>query len=682
MSPTNNKDISEKLIERALIPIVLIVISVTIPAWLGLQLASLIYHQSILSLGPTPVLLAHLADPSYVISRPERELTPPYYLIWICQGVLYSLGAFGGYKWGWPSLKGKLSMKGNSQLSYSYVAKVNSQLGCNIVKNTPPGVILGDAQFCTYDKSIFVTGLPGSGKSAWIVRNILHAPGPTMVTSTKRELFGLTAGYLYLSGRPVYVFDCGGTIPNLGNFALRWSPLYGCEDVAYARKMAGRFAYGAGFSGSTTNGDFWTGKTTNVLQWLFVASAIGGHYLSDVLAWLADTQEMERQIALLRKAGFAQGAKELANTFTPSSLAAGPSSSIVAGVEAALAGFASRALIDACSPSRLEAFSVEDWIARRGVIYLIGTIEDQKSVAGVIAAFIEDTLERARQIAQPVRPPIRLILDEAPNIARLRTLPEIVTTGRGDGIGADIIGQDLHKFQEGYGPSAAASLRLSCAGEIAFGGSRDGQHLRELSGLTGEVSLAATSISVAPGARTKTTSERIEQKLKPEDLRRLRANHALLVYANEPHRVVHLAPYWQVRSDYEAVVLSRLWCEKQFFALSGFTPPKKMIEKAAKQLSQLEANRPGVDTPINNTPPPANKTTRPVESPSPAQQAPTVVESAQDNAVRTLATRCDISMGKAQEIIENERRKRAAIARKNQGQFNFQEIIENERQEV
>jgi hypothetical protein len=500
--------------------------------------------------------------------------------------IFYCGLALGIYK-----LRSKIGSIANIGVSGPLSAKTakayNTQLGASFAKNDVPGVILGTDKYGPYDKSLFVIGLPGSGKTSWTVRNILHLPGPAIVTSTKRELFALTAGSLVKKGRPVWVFDCANQIPSLGALRLRWSPLQGCEDPQVARKVAGRFAYAAGFTGASTNADFWTTQTTNCLQWLFVAASLAAENLASVLEWISDFDELQRAAALLRQHGYSQGSKFLLDTFSRESLSSGPSSSIVSGVNAALAGFASASLVEACSPAQDDPqFSVDTWLSQKGVVYLIGTVEDQKSVAGVIAAFIEDTLERARSVSTPIRPPVRLVLDEAPNIAVLRTLPEIITTGRGDGIAADIIGQDLHKFEESYGRSQARTIRLSCAGELVFGGSRDVDHLRELSQLTGEQTSQSRSVSVGGSQKTTTTAERIEARLKMEDIRLLKPNHALLLYANLTHSIVHLKPYWQVPGDYLEVAISRLWCEKRFFSISDFPLPKDLVTQAERELKK------------------------------------------------------------------------------------------------
>ena len=580
-----NESTEQYVLLKVILPLALIVYCLIIPLWVACQLVAFASYDRFVRLPLGVSFLTHMLDLGRYVATTQR-LHLAMAAVYGVAIVLYSTGGYSIIKWGWPRLRGAGD---KSVLSPNIVRAYNTQLGCSLEKTDPPGVILGPRTFGPYDKSLFVVGLPGSGKTSWTVRNIVHVPGPGIVTSTKRELFGLTAGWFIQQDRPVWVLDCGGAIANLGALALRWSPLAGCQDVAQARKVAGRFAFAAGFGGSTTNGDFWTTQTTNALQWMFVAAAATNKQLDTVLGWIADFGELQKAAATLRDLGHTQGAKFLTDTFSPQALSSGPGSSIMSGVTAALAGFASPALVQACSPSSDQSFSVAQWIQRRGIIYLIGTVEDQKSVAGVIAAFVEDTLEKARLLCTPQRPPIRLVLDEAPNIAVLRTLPEIVTTGRGEGIGADIIGQDLHKFEEAYGRSGARTLRLSCAGELVFGGSRDVDHLRELSALTGEETRQSKSVSVGANARTTTTAERVEARLKAEDIRLLKTNHALLVYGNEVHRVVHLKPYWEDSGDLAKVAQARLWCEGRYFAIDDWPLPSDVRDRAQVALESWEA---------------------------------------------------------------------------------------------
>jgi hypothetical protein len=72
---------------------------------------------------------------------------------------------------------------------------------------------------------------PRSGKSALLSHLVLAAPGPALSTSSKPDLFALTAGVRARRG-PVWVFNpqgIGGIPSN-----VRWSPLAGCHVPATA----------------------------------------------------------------------------------------------------------------------------------------------------------------------------------------------------------------------------------------------------------------------------------------------------------------------------------------------------------------------------------------------------------------------------------------------------------------
>jgi type IV secretory pathway TraG/TraD family ATPase VirD4 len=550
----------------------------------GAELAALVSGASFLHF--TPVLgfqaIAHHAN--------EHPLwhgkAPSGVLVIACDAVLLLAAAFlawFAYHHLWHHAKrlasGDFTPRATSRTNRKRDAE---SLGCDPAES--PGVLLGDEDYGRYDEPLFVLGQPGSGKTVWIVRNVLHTPGPSIVTSTKPELVFLTAGWHVEQGRPVWVWDLGGTLILDADLRLRWDPIASINSERDARVMGRRFAYASGLGGS--NDAHWVEAGTGVLEWLFWAAHLErqrSHVtMADVRRWALIAGQIEGPAGLLETAGFRAGAAELRRALGEEAAATGGgyTASISGTITTALAGFSEPALLDACSPASHESFDVRRFVEERGIIYVVGSPEAQRSAAGVVAAMIEDTLEKARALRLPQRPPLALWLDEAPNIARLPSLPEIVTTGRGEGILPVIIGQTLAKFAESFGREGADTIRQACPVELAYGGQKDIEYLRSLEAISGETTVDSWSESYGQdGAGSRTKSERVKARYSIEELRALPPHNAWLVDRHRALRPVKTTPWWAYK-DGERVARSVAWAEAHGFTRPSDIPSMGKYEKA------------------------------------------------------------------------------------------------------
>ncbi len=90
------------------------------------------------------------------------------------------------------------------------------------------------------EEHVLVMAPPRTGKTAFLADVILRYPGPVISTTTKADVFALTAAVRVATG-PVHVFNpqlIGGVA---STFA--WSPVEGCEDPATAIRRADAFAF-------------------------------------------------------------------------------------------------------------------------------------------------------------------------------------------------------------------------------------------------------------------------------------------------------------------------------------------------------------------------------------------------------------------------------------------------------
>ena len=148
---------------------------------------------------------------------------------------------------------------------------------------------------------------PRTFKTAFLADVILRYPGPVIATTTKADIYALTAAVRARRG-PVHVFNPQhiGGVPS----TFRWSPVDGCADPATAVRRADAFAFAVSQKG-VEDGTFWSAKASDYLRGYFCAAALAGYDMRAVAAWVsgADPHVPER---ILLAAGARQWALTLA----------------------------------------------------------------------------------------------------------------------------------------------------------------------------------------------------------------------------------------------------------------------------------------------------------------------------------------------------------------------------------
>ena len=152
-------------------------------------------------------------------------------------------------------------------------------------------------------------------------------------------------------------------------------------------------------------------------------------------------------------------------------------------------------------------------------------------------------VREAQNRAQAGRPcdPGLLLLDEAGNVAPLRDLPAVASTGRGQGIQVVSVWQDLAQLTDRYGRLASTVVN-NHRGKLALSGITDLGTLDYLSKLLGEQDVDRVSVTDQAGGGTSTSRSQQLERLAPADvLRQLPLGSGVLVYGSLPPARVRFA---------------------------------------------------------------------------------------------------------------------------------------------
>jgi type IV secretion system protein VirD4 len=392
--------------------------------------------------------------------------------------------------------------------------------------------------------SVLVLGPTQSGKTTGLaIPAILEWEGPVVATSVKDDLAASTTGWRSGLGR-TWVFDpTGGS--GLAPTST-WTPLAGCDTWSGAQRMASWLVEATPARSGLGDGAFWYSAAAKLLAPLLLAARRSGGTMSDVVRWtnLDDCGE---------PGGILDVADEVEAGLALAACAARDDrirSSVTTTLETVLAPFEDPVVASATATGDISA---DDLLAGSNTLYLCGPSHEQARVQGVFAALVSTVVaaavERAGRIGGPLDPPLLLVLDEAANIAPLRDLDVLASTGAGLGIQLVTVCQDLAQLSHRYGAERSRTIANNHRAKLMLSGVSDLTTLDLVSGLAGEAALREQSWStdLRDGRRTMTTTTAFRRLVAPDELRRIPPGDGVLVYGHLPVARLRLRPWFADR---------------------------------------------------------------------------------------------------------------------------------------
>ena len=400
-----------------------------------------------------------------------------------------------------------------------------------------------------YDRTTGVIGPQGSGKTLDVLAHAeLAAPGGLMQTSTKPDDVLLTVARRSLGDRPIAVCDPFGLVP--GQPPLVWDPLSGCVDSTVATKRAKAFAAGtvrgsAMASGNDAVARFYAAEAAKVLQGYFHAAALTGRTLDHVMEWVADPIGHETAEAVLSQHPHAEAhwAGLLRGSLRGSSDTV---ANTVATVQQAMGLFMHTDVVRRCVPTGGHpATDIADLIRHGGTIYLLGKDDPYTSVSPLLTAIADDVLDTAEWLAASspygrLAPPFVVALDELPSIAPIPTLPQRMADGRARGLSIIWAAQTWRQLVTCYGEDTARTITGITNVLVVLGGGKDVRFNHEMSELIGTTEVERRSYSQARGGWSSQTSYQDVPTLRPHEIGRIAARHAVVLAETAPALIARL----------------------------------------------------------------------------------------------------------------------------------------------
>jgi type IV secretion system protein VirD4 len=193
---------------------------------------------------------------------------------------------------------------------------------------------------------------------------------------------------------------------------------------------------------------------------------------------------------------------------------------------------------------------VAAFLAGDNTVYLYAPAHEQRRLRPLFETVTMQLVRAAQEKAARapdgmLDPRLLLALDEAGNVAALAELPELATTGRGQGIQLVSVWHDLAQLHHRYGDRAATVLNNHRA-KLFLSGLADLGALELGSKLVGEQAVQELHPASDSEGRYSVSQSTTWRPLLPvEELRRLKPGHGIVLYGHLRPTHVRLRPHFR-----------------------------------------------------------------------------------------------------------------------------------------
>jgi type IV secretion system protein VirD4 len=388
--------------------------------------------------------------------------------------------------------------------------------------------------------SVLCFGPPGSFKThGLVIPAALEWSGPLVATSIKPDLLRATLAHRASLGQ-VWVYDPLGLS---GVPTAQWTPLAYCQTYAKAKRIGRMLADAADVQGhKPDDANYWQLLGAKLLACVLYAAAGTERTMADVARWV-DVQDFDEVAQALAGLGDEQALDAWAACVSRPDNTRG---SVFGTAETLLDVFGDPAVAESAEGCDLDLDAL--LTAPNHTLYLYAPASEQERLRPLFELLVSVVIARAEELAaqQPdgmLNPRLFVCLDEAGNCAAIKKLPQLATTGRGQGIQLLTVWHDEAQLAYRYGRRAATVLNGHRA-KLILSGQADPASLELASKLVGDQAVTHVAETMGDGRHAQTESTSYRRLLPPEAVRQLKPRRALLVYGHLPPVRIRLRPWF------------------------------------------------------------------------------------------------------------------------------------------
>jgi type IV secretion system protein VirD4 len=388
--------------------------------------------------------------------------------------------------------------------------------------------------------SVLCFGPPGSYKThALVIPAILEWSGPLVATSIKPDVLRATLAYRASLGE-VWVYD---PLALSGVPGAQWTPLAYCGTYAKAKRLGRMLADAADVqSHKPDDANYWQLLGAKLLACVLYAAAGTGRTMADVARWV-DVQDFDEVAQALAGLGDVQALDAWAACISRPDNTRG---SVFGTAETLLDVFGDPTVAESADGCDLDVDAL--LTGANNTLYLYAPASEQERLRLLFELLVSVVISRAEELAakQPngmLSPRLFVCLDEAGNCAAIKKLPQLATTGRGQGIQLLTVWHDEAQLAYRYGRRAATVLNGHRA-KLFLSGQADPASLELASKLVGDQAVTQTSQTMGDGRHSETVSVGWRRLVPVEAVRQLKPKRAVLIYGHLPPVRIRLRPWF------------------------------------------------------------------------------------------------------------------------------------------
>lgn len=353
---------------------------------------------------------------------------------------------------------------------------------------------------------------------------LLEHEGPAIVTSTKRDVLEATRAHRARLGS-IWIFD------PFNKDRSTWTPLIGCDNWSFALRQA-QWLGDASSDGNNEIARFWRGEAAKLLAPLLHAAGLARLHMTDVLRWV-DTQNLTQASQYLLAARSHAAKDQLTGIEGLDDRNKGTTYMSASAVLAAYRYPEVRAASG-------DDITVEEFLTHPAhTLYVVAAERHQRLLAPLVVSLISSMVNGVAEAESNGwgGGRLRVLLDEAANVAPLSDLPRMLSQGAGHAIRFATIWQSIAQLEERHGVAAHTVLANSTA-KLLMGPVGDDRTRR----MAEQMLARGESPRSGPGIGSDNSAAMARS------LTLLRQGRAVAQISDRLPAVVDLEPYWHNRS--------------------------------------------------------------------------------------------------------------------------------------
>ncbi|MBX3196398.1 MAG: type IV secretory system conjugative DNA transfer family protein [Microbacteriaceae bacterium] len=414
-----------------------------------------------------------------------------------------------------------------------------------------PGIPLGRSipggrpLYALWEYVMIALAGPRVGKTtSLVIPAVLEAPGAVVTTSNKRDVVDATRDPRAAVGQ-VWIFDPQGIA--LEEPTWWWNPLSYVTDDVRAFRLAEHFASSARADGAVQDAYF-EPAGRDLLAGMLLAAALQERPITQVFEWLSEPTN-QAPVDVLRSHEY--------------DLIAADVEGVIMAPEKQRGGvYGTARQMAAC----LKIRAIARWVTPQGAtgdyrpqldphafvrstdtLYSLSK-EGQGSAGALVTALTAAVVEAAEEHAtrQPggrLQRPMLVVLDEAANVCRWSTLPDLYSHYGSRGIPIMSVFQSWAQGQVVFGREGMRKLWSASNVKLYLGGIAEADFLRELSELVGDYDKETASVSYSRGQRSTNHQLRRERIMDASELAALPRGRAVMLASGTRAALLETVPW-------------------------------------------------------------------------------------------------------------------------------------------